>query len=69
MKIISFLFFFTFSNAKRRSKINKTHHDYSSRSLPKPKTNKKWKEKWNWLQFSEPKDRCLVLCAGNTKKD
>ena len=22
-------------------------------SLPKSKTNKKWKEKWNWLKFSE----------------
>ena len=27
-------------------------------ALPKPESNKKWKEKWNRLQFSELKERC-----------
>ena len=40
----------------------------STRSLPKPKTIKKRKEKWNWLQFSEQERMFCVVCKKHQKK-
>ena len=40
----------------------------SIRSLPKPKTIKKWKEKWNWLQFSEEEKMLCVFCRKQLEK-
>ena len=40
----------------------------SSSSLPKPKTIKKWKEKWNWPQFSEKEKLFCVLCRKREEK-
>ena len=40
---------------------DKTHITILVQGLSKPKTNKKWKEKWNWLQFQRRK-------RGTTKK-
>ena len=63
-KKISLTFFFIFLN-KTMFK-NKTHIMISSsRSLPK--TIKKWKEKWNWLQFSEEENMFCVACRKTVK--
>ena len=67
MKIISF----TFLN-KTTFKDKTCIMTSSSRFLPKPKTTKKWKEKWNWLQFSERKKDvlcCLQETPRKTEKD
>ena len=62
MKIISFTFFFTFLNKA-------IFKDSSSRSLPKPKTNKKnGKKNGNGYSFQRKK-RCFVMSVGNTKKN
>ena len=55
------IFFFTFLN-KTMCK-DKTHiMTSSSRSLPKPNTNKKGEEKWTWLLFSEKEKNVYVVC-------
>ena len=65
MKIISLTFFSTFLN--ETTSKDKTHMKILVLGLSQ-NLNKKWKEKWNWVQFSEKEKMFCVVCRKYQEK-